>query len=135
MEHGLIAVRIYDDGRHVKVCKEVGDALFGDGKDMLDGEVFERDGVKWFTPGNGCPDFTVEMRQKMIAEFKARGVDAEDWTAIGEWQPGDDYQKNDAALREAGLNVKGVVETKVGNDGKLSTAVRLSAIKAVEAAK
>lgn len=127
METGLIAVRIYDDGRHEKAVAIVWEKLFGVKDAIVPGDVFERDGVKWFTPGNGCQSFTPDIRAKMLDEFRTLDVEAEDWTASGEWRPGDDYRKNDEALKAVGLEPKGEVVAAKSKDGKVTTEVVMTA--------
>ena len=82
MDYGLIAVRVYPDGREAKAITAVWESVFGIKDAVTTGDVYERDGVAWFTPGNGCATFTEDVRAKMLDAFKAEGVDAEDWTEI-----------------------------------------------------
>jgi len=118
MEHGLIAVRLYDDGREQKAVAAVWEQVFGIKNAVLGGDVFEKDGIKWFTPGNGCDTFTAEVRPKMLAAFKELGVEAEDWTA-GE-------ENDDKALADAGITRAGDVVPVKAKDGKLATTVVLA---------
>lgn len=134
MENGLIAVRVYPDGRELKAVSTVWESVFGIKDAVLAGDVFNRDGVTWFTPGNGSDEFTASVRAKMLDGFKEAGVDAEDWTDTTEWLPGDGYAKNEKALAAAGIKKVGdVVATKPGKDGKVSLVTLLAAKE--EAAK
>lgn len=127
MEHGLIAVRLYADGRESKAVAVVWDRVFGIKDAVLAGDVYEREGVKWFTPGNGCATLTEEVRAKLIDAFKAEGVDAEDWTVGGEWLEGDSYEKNIKALADAGIKQVGaVIATKSSKDGVISSVTVLT---------
>jgi len=63
----------------------------------------------------------------MLDEFRTLDVEAEDWTAGGEWRPGDDYRKNDEALKAVGLEPKGVVVATQDKAGEVSTAVVMTA--------
>ena len=106
MEHGLIAVKVGKDEEYLKACEQVGRELFGDGGGMICGDIISLDGVKWFTPGNGCDSFTADVREKMIAAFKAIGFEAIDLTSGG------DYQANDKKEADLGYVKVGVAPFK-----------------------
>lgn len=106
MGYGLLAIREEKDGRHVKVAVAVlreilGEKLFPDNS-SVGGSTWERDGVKWWTPGDGAPAFTKEVREKFIARCAGEGIVAEDWTAGDEGG----VHENIAKMVEGGVDTQ-----------------------------
>ena len=57
--HGLLAVKVEKDGRHIDVALAALSQIFNDKSQHNSiGDIFEKDGIMWWTPGNGCSTFT-----------------------------------------------------------------------------
>jgi len=82
--HGLLAVKVEKDGRHIDVALAALSQIFNDKSQHNSiGDIFEKDGIMWWTPGNGCSTFTKEVREEFIKLCDESGITAEDWTVDG----------------------------------------------------